>query len=176
MDRYENTAPGCYIRYYLTGIDINLNWPQNVYLVLKLQAEQSVLDFIIYISSVIGLWFGFTMVDMLLGVRYVSTLIERKFGRQYDNERLIIDERPSDSMSAFYNRHRRSHISFKYHHKMPKLSAVLNYGADEKTLRAVDAKLSRFEERVMRNVQYLISSNQMQFTINDAMIIANDAN
>lgn len=77
INKYQTDHPECDIQYYMSHIKsgrgryvrVVLNWPQNINLSIEYQHEESVLDLIIYTSSCLGLWFGLSVIDVLINAK-----------------------------------------------------------------------------------------------------------
>ena len=165
LHTYRVKSPECYIRYYLTGmrisggssVKINVNWPQDVYLILRMKPEQSTLDFIIYLSSVIGLWFGLTILDCFITIRRIQGIFRKKRAR-------------NAASLAFDQRHKFLPVIPSGHTLRPEFVKndtlrlePLRFSSLDHTLKSLDTVLARFEARLMNNVRMLMLSNHKPY-------------
>lgn len=172
MKTYRIKSPECYIRYYLTGtkifggssVKINVNWPQDVYFILTSKPEQSILDFIIYLSSVIGLWFGFTILDSLFIIRSAKQFITRR--RNTNSTSLAFDQRhkfPPMITIPSSDTLRPQLVGSDTLRIHPLRYSSLNHN---QVLRSLDTVLAKFEARVMNDVRMLILSKRQPYYVN----------
>ena len=67
----------CHTKYFITSgrviqndenVKIFLSWPQTEKLLLRYVSEQDWIDFIVYIGSCIGFWFGLSILSVMNGL------------------------------------------------------------------------------------------------------------
>ena len=119
--------PECSIKYYITtikssigkGVKMTLNWPQDVTLTIRYSPVDGTLDYIIYLSTCIGLWLGVAINDVM------------ESGHLF--------------LLAFCSWLKRGKLSSPFEKKLVRTRMTAD---SDETLKSVEQMLSRFETRM----------------------------
>lgn len=119
--------PECSIKYYVTtikssvgkSVKMTLNWPQDVTLTIRYSPVDDILDYIIYLSTCLGLWLGVAINDVM------------EWGRLF--------------LLAFCSWLKRGELSNPFERKL--IRTRITADSDE-TLKSVEQTLSKFEARM----------------------------
>ena len=112
--RKHHTLKGCITKYVDTTADmiddkwpfIAIFWPQNEKLSLRNAPDQELIDYIVYIGSCIGVWFGLSAYSLHDGMNILIDLFHQnnsKYQSNSTNQNIVAGE--SSNISLVYQRH-----------------------------------------------------------------------